>query len=289
VADPPALIVATLVLCELHVTLPVKFCVELSENVPVAANCCAVPFAIDGFAGVTAIDTSVGAVTVNSVVPSTAPKAASILLIPVATPVANPPAVIVTKPVVCEVQVAEPVKFCVELSEKVPVAVNCSVVPFAIEGFAGVTATDTSVGPVTVRFVVPLTAPDVACIWLVPADTAVAEPPAPIVATPVVCEVQVTEPVKFCVELSEKVPVAVNCSVLPFAIEGFAGVTAIDTRVAEVTVSRVDPLTLPDVAMIMLVPAAFAVAIPPVAIVAALVFWDCQLTEPVRLFVELSL
>jgi hypothetical protein len=162
VADPPALIVATLVVCELHVTLLVKFCVELSENVPVAVNCSVALFAIDGFAGVTAIDTSVGAVTVSSVVPSTGPEAASILLIPEATPVANPPAVIVTTPVVCEVHVAVLVKFCVELSEKVPVAVNCCVLPFAIEGFAGVTATDTSVAEVTVSVVEPLTVPETA-------------------------------------------------------------------------------------------------------------------------------
>jgi hypothetical protein len=50
----------------------------------------------------------------------------------------------------------------VELSENVPVAVNCSVLPFAIEGFAGVTATDTSVAEVTVRVVEPLTAPEAA-------------------------------------------------------------------------------------------------------------------------------
>jgi hypothetical protein len=48
----------------------------------------------------------------------------------------------------------------------------------------------------------------------------------------------------------------------------------------------VDPLTFPEVATIMLDPADFAVAIPPVVIVAAFVFWDCQLTEPVRFFVE---
>jgi hypothetical protein len=107
---------------------------------------------------------------------------------------------------------------------------------------------------------------------LIPVATAVANPPAAIVATPPVCEVQVTEPVKFCVELSEKVPVAVNCSVVPFAIEGFAGVTAIDTSVEEVTVSKVDPLKLPEVAMIMLDPWAIAVAVPPVVIVAAFGF-----------------
>ncbi|HXO05101.1 MAG TPA: hypothetical protein VN884_05670 [Candidatus Sulfotelmatobacter sp.] len=139
------------------------------------------------------------------------------------------------------------------------------------------------------RVVVPLIAPETACIWLVPAANAVASPPAAIVATLVVCELHVTELVKFCVELSEKVPVAVNCSVLPFAIDGLAGVTAIDTNVAEVTVSTVDPLTLPEIAMIVLEPAAFAVAIPPGAIVAVLRFWDCQLTEPVRSFVAPSL
>src|SRR5258708_34925434 len=33
--------------------------VELSMNVPVAVNCCVAPLVIEGFAGVTAIDTSV--------------------------------------------------------------------------------------------------------------------------------------------------------------------------------------------------------------------------------------
>ena len=152
--------------------------------------------------------------------------------------------------VVCEVHVAMLVKFCVELSEKVPVAMNCSVLPFAIEGFAGVTEIDTSVGAVTVtvRVVDPLTAPEAACILLVPAPTPVANPPAAIVATPVVCEVHIAVLVRFCVELSEKVPVAVNCWVALFAIEGFAGVTAIDTSVGAVTVNVVDPVIAPETA-----------------------------------------
>jgi hypothetical protein len=170
------------------------------------------------------------------------------LLVPAFTPVAKPPAAIVATAVVCEVQVAVLVKFCVEWSDNVPVAVNCSVWPFTIEGSAGVTAIDTSVGAVTVRFVVPSMAPDAASILLVPDATPVANPPAVIVTTPGVCEVQTTELVKFCVELSENVPVAVNCSVWPFTIDGFAGVTATDTSVAEVTVRIVEPLTAPDVA-----------------------------------------
>jgi len=211
-------------------------------------NCSVAPFAIEGFAGVTAIDTSAGAVTVSVVEPLTAPEAALIVLVPAATPVANPPALIVATLVVCDVHVTVLVKFCVELSENVPVAVNCSVALFAIEGFAGVTAIDTSVGAVTVSSVVPSTAPEAASILLMPVATPVANPPAVIVTTPVDCELHVTELVKFCVELSEKVPVAVNCSVLPFAIEGFAGVTATDTNVAAVTVSVVEPLTAPEAA-----------------------------------------
>lgn len=290
VANPPAVIVATLVVTELHVTEPVKFCVELSEKVPVAVNCCVAFFAIDGFAGVTAIDTSVGAVTVTvSVVePVTPPETALIVLVPAATPVANPPAVIVATLVVTELQVTELVKFCVELSEKVPVAVNCCVAFFAIEGFAGVTAIDTNVGAVTVSVVDPVTLPETALIVLVPADTPVANPPALIVATLVVTELQVTEPVKFCVELSEKVPVAVNCFVAPFVIEGLAGVTAIDTSVAAVTARFVDPVTLPDTALIVLVPAATPVANPLALMVATLVVTELHATEPVKFCVELS-
>jgi hypothetical protein len=249
-ANPPAAIVATLVVCEVHVAVLVRFCVELSEKVPVAVNCLVVPLVIEGFAGVTAIDTSVGAVaaTVRVVEPLTAPEAALIVLVPAATPVAKPPALIVATLVVCEVHVAVLVRFCVELFEKVPVAVNCCVLPFAIDGFAGVTAIDTSVGAVavTVSSVVPSTAPEAASILLVPVATPVANPPAVIVTTPAVCEVHVTVLVRFCVELSENVPVAVNCFVVPLAIEGFAGVTATDTSVAEVTVRVVVPLMAPD-------------------------------------------
>jgi hypothetical protein len=241
-------IVATVVVTELHVAPLVKFCVELSENVPVAVNCSVLPFAIEGFAGVTAIDTSVAAVTVKVVDPVIPPETALIWLVPVATPVANPPEAIVATVVVTELHVAVPVKFCVELSENVPVAVNCCFVPFAIEGFAGVTAIDTNVAAVTVKVVDPVMPPETALITLVPVATPVANPPAVIVATVVIAELQVAVPVKFCVELSEKVPVAVNCSVAPSPIEGFAGVTAIDTSVAAVTVRVVDPVMAPEAA-----------------------------------------
>jgi hypothetical protein len=58
-----ALIVALLVSDDAHTDDAVMSSVEESEYVPMAVNCCVSPSAIDGLVGVTAIDTSVGAVT----------------------------------------------------------------------------------------------------------------------------------------------------------------------------------------------------------------------------------
>ena len=55
---------------------------------------------------------------------------------------------------------------------------------------------------------------------------------------------------------------AVNCRVVPSAMLGLVGVTDMDTRVAGVTVSVVDPYILPDVAVIVVEPAAAGVARP---------------------------
>jgi hypothetical protein len=61
-------------------------------------------------------------------------------------------------------------------SVKVPVAVNCCVVPAGIEGMAGVTEIDTSVACVTVRVVVPTIEPDVAVTLALPIATLDATP-----------------------------------------------------------------------------------------------------------------
>jgi hypothetical protein len=60
VAAPVALIVATVVADELHVAVAVKSAVVPSLYVPLAVNCCGVPFTTEGFAGVTARDVSTG-------------------------------------------------------------------------------------------------------------------------------------------------------------------------------------------------------------------------------------
>ena len=67
------------------------------------------------------------------------------------------------------------------------------------------------------------------------------------------------------------------------------GVTSMDVRVGAVTVSVAEPEMLPDVALIVVVPAATAVASPDeLPIVATSVLDELQVTELVMSFVELS-
>ncbi len=63
----------------------------------------------------------------------------------------------------------------------------------------------------------------------VPGATAVARPFESTFAIPVSDEVHVANDVKFCTELSARVPVAANCWVVPGAIHGgFDGVTVME-------------------------------------------------------------
>jgi hypothetical protein len=148
VAKPVTLMVATVPVPDAHTAL-VSTCVELSLNVPVAVNCCVAPLVIEGFAGVTAIDTSVAGFTVSSVEPLMLPLVAEIVEVPAPTAVAKPVTLIVATVPVPDAHTAL-VSTCVELSLNVPVAVNCCVAPLVIEGIAGVTAIDTSVAGFTV-------------------------------------------------------------------------------------------------------------------------------------------
>jgi hypothetical protein len=72
-------------------------------------------------------------------------------------------------------------------------------------------------------------------------------------------------------------------------IVGLAGVTAIDCSVAAVTVSKVEPTTDPDVALMLLVPTPAPVAKPPVVIVAVPGVPEAHVTEFVKFCVLLSL
>ncbi len=83
-------------------------------------------------------------------------------------------------------------------------AVNCWDSPLGTVGLAGVTAIDSRTAAVAVSVVEPVMPSSVALIEEVPlAATAVARPPAVMVATEVVADAQVTVLVRFSVELSE--------------------------------------------------------------------------------------
>ena len=182
---------------------------------PVAENCCVLPNGTLADCGLIAIETSAAAVTVNTVEPVVVPETALMVAVPIPAPVANPVLLIVAVDVLSEAHIAVEVKSCVVPSVKVPVAVNCCVVPSAMEGFAGVTAIETTTAAVTVKVVLALTEPEVAVIFAKPVPTVVANPCEPdallIVATAVVPELHSTVLVMSCVLLSVNVPVAVNC------------------------------------------------------------------------------
>jgi hypothetical protein len=284
---------------ELQVTEAVRSCVVLSENVPVAVNCWVVPRAMLGLVGVTSIETRNAGVTVRAVEPVMPPDVAVTVAVPTATEVALPlepvTLLMAATDIEDELQVTEVVRSCVVLSENIPVAVNCWVVPRAMLGLVGVTSMETRNAGVTVRAVEPEMPPEVAVIVAVPTATGVALPletaASLIAATDVADELQVTEAVRSCVVLSENVPVAVNCWVVPRAMLGLVGVTAMETRVADVTDRVVEPETLPDAAVIVAVPAATAVAFPlePAASLMATDAADVlQVTDVVRSWVVLS-
>lgn len=184
------------------------------------------------------------------------------LLEPSADPVAKPVALMFTIVGLEEAQVAVFVRFCVLPSLNVPVAVNCTVVPLAIEELPEATLMDCSVAAVTARAkaleVIPLW---VAVILLEPMAAPVARPVA-LMLTAVGFELpHVAVLVRFCVLPSLKVPVAVNCTLVPLAMEEVPALMAIDCSVAAVTVSAIELEVIPLwVAVILLEPIA-----PPVA------------------------
>lgn len=97
--------------------------------VPVAVNCCGMPTGTLAVGGFMAIETSEAAVTVSTVEPEIVPEVALMVAVPIPTLVANPVVLIVAVVMVLDTQVALAVRFCVLPSVKVPVAVNCWVVP----------------------------------------------------------------------------------------------------------------------------------------------------------------
>ncbi len=141
-----------------------------------------------------------------------------------------------------EFQVTDDVRFSVEPSEKVPVAVKSWVCPRAMLWFAGVTAIDSSTGAVTAS-VAEEKGPEssVAVMVAAPTSMAVASPFKPsvslTVATAAFDVVQVANEVTSCVLVQplDNVPMAVNCCFVPLGILVLVGVVTIDDTADEVS------------------------------------------------------
>jgi hypothetical protein len=163
----------------------------------------------------------------------------------------------------------------------VPVATRGSVVPIANDALAGVTAMETSTACPTFSVAVPLTKPDVAVMTAVPTPSPLATPPPAMLAT-VEDEVQVTELVRSCALPSLYVPVAVNCWLVPLAIDALPGLTDIDTNTGDVTANVAEPVIVPEVAVIIVLPGLTLVASPLLLTVAIVVADEVQVAVLVR-------
>lgn len=292
VARPLTVIDATLFFEELQVTVPVMSCVVPSENVPTAVNCCDVPSGMDAFTGPTAMETGVALVTVRVALEETLPAVAVIVEAPADVPIVSPGTpftLMLATARFAEVHCTDAVSFCVLPSVKVPSAANCTVVPCAIDELAGETASETSVGVVTVRVALPLTPEYVAAMVAEPGALLVTKPMLETAAALVFDEFQVAKLVRSLVLPSVKVPVAVSCTVVPSARDALAGETASEARTGAVTVRVALPLTPEYVAVMVAEPGALPVAMPPLETVAMLVFDELQVVELVRSLLLLSL
>jgi hypothetical protein len=145
-------------------------------------------------------------------------------------------------------------------------------------GSAGVTDMEMRVAEVTVRVVFPEIVPRVAVIVGIPAAAAVAKPVLSTVATDVRDELQMVCVVISKLVPSEYTPEALNCWVAPTRMLGLAGVTDKEARVAEVTVRVLLPEIVPEVAVMVAVPGAMALARPLLSTVAADVLDELQMT-----------
>ena len=149
-------------------------------------------------ATVAAVTEKVGVV---AVCPS---KLAEMETVPNATPVASPSCVTVATELLELDQLAELERFCMVPSEKVPVAVNCSVVPSGTGfGVVGVIAMDVSTAAETATLKLLVCPPAWTVMMLVPGRMPLTVPLELVVATVVLEELRVALLVRSCVVPSE--------------------------------------------------------------------------------------
>lgn len=148
------------------------------------------------------------------------------------------------------------------LSLKVPVAVNCCVLPLDTVEFAGVMASETSVPLLTVSVVVPFRPEALAVMVALPVFLPKAVPELRMDATLGEEDFQDTPARLLPVLPSLKVPTAVNFSNVCASMRGLLGRMAMPTSLTVVTVRLVVPVTEPSTALIVVLPVATLVERP---------------------------
>jgi hypothetical protein len=258
-ARPDELMLATAVDEELQLAARVTSRLLPSGKVPMALNCWVAPAIAEGLGGVTVIE--VGPWTVIAALADAMPgNAAVMVVVPGATAVATPLDATLAVCVSAALQVTRVETSLVVPSERVPVATNCSVSPSVAVPvvFAAATVSDTILSMRTeVEPVIPAV---VALTVTVPVPSAVRIPLVLMVATEGSELLQDTRLLRSWVAPLERVAVARNCCEEPTTPTKPVGVTAIDCTEAVVRVAL--PVTVPEVAEIVVVPAAAAVAKP---------------------------
>ena len=178
-----------------------------------------------------------------------------------------------------ELQVTLFVITCVVPSLKVAMAVQSTKVFGASSAVAGVREIDATVAGVTLSGAEPETPLKVATMLAVPGLIAVAVSVVlSIVATAVLSELNATSFVMSWTVLSLNWPIALKPSVVETAIVCDGGMTVIDTIVAFVTFSVVEPLMDPRAAVMVELPAACPLESPVLRIWATAMLDDAQVT-----------
>jgi len=203
------------------------------------------------------------------------------VVLPVATLVTKPLALIVATAGFDDFQSASWVRSCVVLSLNVPVAVNCLFASSGMVELAGAIASETKVALLTVTEAVPEIDPEVAVTVDVPATIAAPSPVELTVRTFCALDDHCTDG-STCVLPSSKVPVAVNCCSVPIASEAADGETLIEVRCAATTVKEVESVRAPTLAVMVVVPAANIEASPVLSMVATAVEDEVHRTPLVR-------
>jgi len=153
------------------------------------------------------------------------------VVLPTATPVARPALLMVATEVGLEIQVTRVVTSRELLSVNVPLALTWVDCPMGMDGLSALTVSETSMAGNIEILAEPLTDPCVAVTLAAPRASPFTCPLGLTAATVGALEAQTTLLLMSLADLSEKVPMALNCNTPPSGIEPVEGLTEIDSNI----------------------------------------------------------